>query len=495
MPCIQGNLNSNLHILAQDGAKNLVLPLIHRCLDDIADPDHALHMANRLQGLFDKLTTLKFSANCFVKPWEIMGQSKDPEVRRLVAEATPSVIKAVGAKNYAQAVHETFAALASDYVAKVRAECGARCAAVGELIGGERSHKFLRPIVMKLLQDVNSAAPDKLLPNMATVASQLKVNEEGVRARVGMELVGTLSEIEQRCRGKLDWRGRKHVLSALGELVDSVPEEKLFEVIAPLCVRCLDDGAMPLKEEAENVLCRVMRHCTRSHRRELGYKVVRDYARSKSYWHRAVYVSLCRKLMENFSAKHFREHFLPSAIDLLADPVANVRLTMCQLMPELRRRVRLSEDAQLFERLYHLATQRTADSDPLVVHVANEAYASFKSIGDFSKQPAAWLEHERKKEEAEEAEREEPSANRRQPQRKSLDSTRSLRQTTTSQPSPAVSGSTTTSSGSSTFARTSLAHSSSFGSGSSSRSPRARLAATSSSTAPTRRPFGAGNRR
>lgn len=54
---------------------------------------------------------------------------------------------------------------------------------------------------------------------------------------------------------------------------------------------------------------------------------------------------------EIFSRKYFNKHFLIPALELVHDPVANVRYKLCQLLPRLRSSLRLPADKQLLQQL------------------------------------------------------------------------------------------------------------------------------------------------
>lgn len=50
-----------------------------------------------------------------------------------------------------------------------------------------------------------------------------------------------------------------------------------------------------------------------------------DLAQGRSYWNRLRFLDVCETATEIFSRKYFNKHFLMPALDLVHDPVANVR--------------------------------------------------------------------------------------------------------------------------------------------------------------------------
>ena len=50
-----------------------------------------------------------------------------------------------------------------------------------------------------------------------------------------------------------------------------------------------------------------------------------DLAQGRSYWNRLRFLDVCEMATEIFSRKYFNKHFLIPALELVHDPVANVR--------------------------------------------------------------------------------------------------------------------------------------------------------------------------
>lgn len=48
-------------------------------------------------------------------------------------------------------------------------------------------------------------------------------------------------------------------------------------------------------------------------------------AQGRSYWNRLRFLDVCEMATEIFSRKYFNKHFLIPALELVHDPVANVR--------------------------------------------------------------------------------------------------------------------------------------------------------------------------
>jgi hypothetical protein len=57
--------------------------------------------------------------------------------------------------------------------------------------------------------------------------------------------------------------------------------------------------------------------------------------------HRLLFAQLCPYFLRHYSRRWFKENLIAAAIDLLHDPVANVRLAVVPLLPRLKRGLRM----------------------------------------------------------------------------------------------------------------------------------------------------------
>ena len=96
-------------------------------------------------------------------------------------------------------------------------------------------------------------------------------------------------------------------------------------------------------------------------------RLVRDFASSESSTLRLAYVDACGHLFDpappcGCSRDFVKAHHLHSALQMLAtDPVPNVRLATCALLPALKRTLRLPADADALQRLYHAVSALQSD--------------------------------------------------------------------------------------------------------------------------------------
>ncbi|XP_061785867.1 serine/threonine-protein phosphatase 4 regulatory subunit 4 isoform X2 [Nerophis lumbriciformis] len=109
---------------------------------------------------------------------------------------------------------------------------------------------------------------------------------------------------------------------------------------------------LPVQREAARMFCTFLRYNHKQeHRREMMEWMIQALAQGRSYWNRLRFLDVCEKANEIFSRKFFNRHFLIPALELVHDPVANVRYKLCHMLPLLRSSLRLPVDNQLLMQL------------------------------------------------------------------------------------------------------------------------------------------------
>ncbi|KAF0024066.1 hypothetical protein F2P81_024696 [Scophthalmus maximus] len=109
---------------------------------------------------------------------------------------------------------------------------------------------------------------------------------------------------------------------------------------------------LPVQKEAARTFCTFLRYNRKlEQRQEMMERLIQDLAQGRSYWNRLRFLDVCETATEFFSRKYFNKHFLIPALELVHDPVANVRYKLCQLLPRLRSSLRLPADKQLLQQL------------------------------------------------------------------------------------------------------------------------------------------------
>lgn len=80
---------------------------------------------------------------------------------------------------------------------------------------------------------------------------------------------------------------------------------------------------------------------------ELRIKLYSELANNPSCYVRMMFVRLMIEALEIFSSVYFKKHFFTTLMNLAEDPVANIRLKVVSLLPQLRSLLRIPADKKL----------------------------------------------------------------------------------------------------------------------------------------------------
>uniref|UniRef100_A0A3B5ADK6 Protein phosphatase 4 regulatory subunit 4 n=1 Tax=Stegastes partitus TaxID=144197 RepID=A0A3B5ADK6_9TELE len=166
-------------------------------------------------------------------------------------------------------------------------------------------------------------------------------------------LLSALLLAEQKVGGSLRWRLHEKLLQRYCCLARLLPGELLFQSFSSrIFIILTTNKVLPVQREAARTFCTFLRYNrNQEQRQEMMERLIQDLAQGRSYWNRLRFLDVCETATEIFSRKYFNEHFLIPALELVHDPVANVRYKLCQLLPRLRSSLRLPADKQLLQKL------------------------------------------------------------------------------------------------------------------------------------------------
>lgn len=92
-------------------------------------------------------------------------------------------------------------------------------------------------------------------------------------------------------------------------------------------------------------------------------RIIRDLCRGRSFTSRLAFVEVARHALARFSSRFVKDWLFDLCLELLYDPVPNVRLTAASILPQLKQCVRLPEDVDLLERLNNAMSAVITDND------------------------------------------------------------------------------------------------------------------------------------
>ncbi|KAL6095417.1 ppp4r4 [Pungitius sinensis] len=264
----------------------------------------------------------------------------------------PAMMVFADPAHFLSELYPSFSSLCCDPQVCVRRSAAASFHQVVKLLGSNVHlvHKEL----LALLQDEALEVLDALMNHLEeTLEAFLSRGENLVLDNKFPELLSALLQVEQKVGGSLRWRLHEKLLQHYSCLARLLPGEVLHQHFSPRIFTILTTNkVLPVQREAARTFCTFLRY-NRKHeqRQEMMERLIQELAQGRSYWNRLRFLDVCETASEIFSRKYFNKYFLIPALELVQDPVANVRYKLCQLLPRLRSSLRLPADKQLLQQL------------------------------------------------------------------------------------------------------------------------------------------------
>uniref|UniRef100_A0A8C8BRZ5 Sleeping Beauty transposase HTH domain-containing protein n=1 Tax=Oncorhynchus tshawytscha TaxID=74940 RepID=A0A8C8BRZ5_ONCTS len=269
-----------------------------------------------------------------VYPLEL--ESKYALVRRNCAYNFPAMVLFADPNHFLTELYPTFSSLCHDPEITVRRTMAEGFHEIVKLLGP--NVHFIHKELVVLLQD------DSL---------EVRHAESHFCWLACLKLVPALAAAEQKAALSLRWRVHERLLQRYACLPRVVSADQIyFRFLQRMFAIVTTNNVLPVQREAARTLCMFLRYNRKQEQRqEIIGKVLQELAQGRSYWNRLRYLDLCEIAMELFSKAYFCKHFLIQALELVNDPVANVRYKLCHMLPQLRSTIRLPADKHLLQQL------------------------------------------------------------------------------------------------------------------------------------------------
>ncbi|XP_062270935.1 serine/threonine-protein phosphatase 4 regulatory subunit 4 [Scomber scombrus] len=280
------------------------------------------------------------------------GNNESTLIRCNCCYNLPAMVLFADPTHFLSELYPSLCNLCCDPEVSVRRSAAASFHQVVKLLGSDVPliHKQL----LDLLQDDALEVLDTLMNHLEeTLEAVLSRGENLTLDNKFPELLSALLLAEQKVGSSLRWRLHEKLLQRYSCLARLLPGELLHQNFSPrIFVILTTNKVLPVQREAARTFCTFLRY-NRKHeqRQEMMERLIQDLAQGRSYWNRLRFLDVCETATDVFSRKYFNKHFLVPALELVHDPVANVRYKLCQLLPRLRSSLRLPADKQLLQKL------------------------------------------------------------------------------------------------------------------------------------------------
>ncbi|KAJ3295474.1 Serine/threonine-protein phosphatase 4 regulatory subunit 4, partial [Borealophlyctis nickersoniae] len=421
------NLMTLLEFLDGDAKVRIVMPQWKKLCDE--RPPRILTLIAKELGGFMWQTKDQMSdsdTKWFVGFFQSIAASAVPEQREMCAFNFPAILKCVGAEGWdAFKLYRTFDSLATDECVAVRRRIAGGFHEVAAILAPNMNACLqIKPIFVKLLSDTEVEVfhasvknTDQILgvftavdrkhssaPNLSSCLSNAASNP------AHSDLLFQLLRRERECATTQSrswgWRVHMDLVAQFAGFTDHFEAERVNDLVVPALFKLLADNVViPIKKVVITCLCQYLRKMRRAEHRDRIYRQMQgtqvtfpprtmvhgfcvfthaaertnaEIKDAPSYHQRMLYLQICETVLQMFSHKYFRDHFIQGYLTTAQDRVPNIRLRFIGLLPQVRKVIRIPADSTLLHTLTETVSGLAmGDTDRDVAAVAAEAYAAF----------------------------------------------------------------------------------------------------------------------
>ncbi|XP_021564314.1 serine/threonine-protein phosphatase 4 regulatory subunit 4 isoform X2 [Carlito syrichta] len=289
-------------------------------------------------------------------PPQILEQEKKYiSVRKNCAYNFPAMIVFVDPKNFHLELYPTFFCLCHDPEVPVRYTIAICFYEVSKLLnsGVYLIHKEL----ITLLQDESLEVLDALIDHLPEILELMSTGGESSVQENKLsslpDLIPALTAAEQRAAASLKWRTHEKLLQKYACLPHVISSDQIYyRFLQRMFTIVMTNNVLPVQKAASRTLCVFLRYNRKQEQRhEVIQKLIEQLGQGKSYWNRLRFLDTCEFIIEIFSKAFFCKYFFLPAIELTHDPVANVRMKLCYLLPKVKSTLKIPADKHLLQQL------------------------------------------------------------------------------------------------------------------------------------------------
>ncbi|XP_061854311.1 serine/threonine-protein phosphatase 4 regulatory subunit 4 [Colius striatus] len=370
-----------LDMFDADDRSQTVLPLVKSFCEKSFKTDESIlvslsfhlgKLCNGLYGIFTPEQHLRFLE--FYKKLSTLGlqqenghgdnqlqlqtleqEKKYISVRKNCAYNFPAMIVFVDPKNFHLELYSIFFCLCHDPEVPVRYTMAISFYEVAKLLnsGVYTIHKEL----VTLLQDESLEVLDALVGHLPEILELMTSGGEisGSESKILSipDLIPALTTAEQRAATSLKWRTHEKLLQKYACLPHIISSDQIYyRFLHRMLTIIMTNNVLPVQKAAARTLCVYLRYNRKQEQRhEVIQKLIEQLGQGKSYWNRLRFLDTCEFIMELFSKSFFCKYFFLPVLELTHDPVANVRMKLCYLLPKVKSTLKIPTDKHLLQQL------------------------------------------------------------------------------------------------------------------------------------------------
>ncbi|XP_011881826.1 PREDICTED: serine/threonine-protein phosphatase 4 regulatory subunit 4-like isoform X4 [Vollenhovia emeryi] len=247
-----------------------------------------------------------------------------------------------------------FDALTSDHYYLVRKTVACGIHEVAKVLGPKSAR--IKGNLIKLLKDDSEEVHQGLIPHIGLTLECLVESQTIGTDRMDsslMEIGKALLKCEAEVAGTNNWRLASLMHAQLEILPKCFPSDFIYSYFIPMAFsRILHARPIPVRLAAGTLFLLLLRYNMKPiQRAELRNRIFTDLANNSDCYVRMMFVRMMVEALEIFSSTYFKEHFFNVLLNLAEDPVANIRMKVVSLLPQLKNQLWMPTDKKLLTSL------------------------------------------------------------------------------------------------------------------------------------------------
>ncbi|KAL3873913.1 hypothetical protein ACJMK2_036990 [Sinanodonta woodiana] len=289
-----------------------------------------------------------------VQPDMLEKEHRFIETRKNCAFNFPAMVVFIVSKSFKSDLGNVFSSLSKDPNVLVRKTLASGFHEIAKTLGSY-VHFILNEFIL-LLHDETIDVLRGLISNLPDILSCLMAspgNLSDTKLNAIAEIIPAILTAEIVISASNDWRLQEELMKHLVCLQDCTSSENIYNKVIPVLFNKLRTArALPVRQAAVRTTLTLIRNLKKlEQREELLQMLIEDFCCSRSCHHRNLFIDMCKVTIELYSKAFFKERFFEPLIQLHLDPVPNVRLRLCSVLPDLRRLIKLPTDRVLLQQL------------------------------------------------------------------------------------------------------------------------------------------------
>ncbi|XP_046384426.1 serine/threonine-protein phosphatase 4 regulatory subunit 4-like isoform X3 [Ischnura elegans] len=275
------------------------------------------------------------------------------EIRRHCAYNIPAMFLFASSRDdFHTRLYPTFCDLVCDPHVHVRRTVAGGVHEVARLLGP--SNRMLKNELVHLLCDETQEVLSAIVPNLTTILLLMtkfkNIGPESLGTTV-VEIGRALLKCEETISSTTNWRLHASFLSQMECLPQCLPIDYIQSHLVPvLFLRIHKARPLPCRVAAVQTLLIYLRYSVKQ-KDHLLSKIKTEIGHAHSCHLRMLYMEMCSMALKIFSASYFKNNFFSGVLEAGDDPVPNIRLKVCHMLPHLKGVLIISPDKKLLKAL------------------------------------------------------------------------------------------------------------------------------------------------